>query len=131
MGRTVMNADEEACGVPAKVVLTGHHDFLFSDRHRRLYPDPFVYIPDSKMLAFLALLREGRDADHIRTELDLAYRGDVLFAILLLHLGRRDGVIALPGIDPAIPPELLPSMPALEEDWARRGEERAPWSRVQ
>lgn len=123
-------ADERSTGHPPVSVLS-HQDFLFSYLHRRLYPDPFVYIPYSKMLAFLALLREGRDAEHIRAELDLPYRGDVLFAILLLHLGRRYGVIALPGIDPAIPPELLPSMPALEEDWARRGEKRAPWSRVQ
>lgn len=100
-------------------------DFLFPDRHRRLYPDPFVYIPDAKIPHFLALLREGRDAEDIRAVLGLAYRGDVLFAMLLLHLARRDGVVALPGIDPAIPPELLPSMPAFEEDWRRRGEKRA------
>lgn len=48
------------------VAVVSHRDFLCSDRHRRLYPDPFVYIPDGKMLAFLALLREGRDAEHIR-----------------------------------------------------------------
>ena len=114
-----------------QVVLTNHHDFLFSDRHRRLYPDPFVYIPDAKIPRFLALLREGRDADSIQAALELPYRGDVLFATLLLHLARRDGVMTLPGIDPKVPAELLPFMSALEQDWARRNEPRERWSRVQ
>ena len=104
-------------------------DFLFPDRHRRLYPDPFVYIPDPKIPHFLALLREGHDAEHIRATLELPYRGDVLFAMLLLHLARRDGVVALPGIDPAIPPELLPSMPAFEEDWRRRNDRSHRYAR--
>ncbi len=114
-----------------KVVLTSHHDFLFSDRHRRLYPDPFIYIPDPKIPPFLDMLREGKDADEIQAALNIPYRGDVLFATLLLHLARRDGVVELPGIDPDVPAELLPFMPALEKDWARRNEPRERWTRVQ
>lgn len=124
-------ADKDRSGRPLKVVLTSHHDFLFSDRHRRLYPDPFVYIPDPKIPHFLDMLREGRDAGFIQAALELPYKGDVLFATLLLHLARRDGVVELPGIDPDVPAELLPFMPALEQDWANRNEPRERWSRVQ
>jgi len=114
-----------------KVVLTSHHDFLFSDRHRRLYPDPFVYIPDAKIPHFLALLREGYDADGIQAALELPYRGDVLFATLLLHLARRDGVAELPGIDPDVPAELLAFMPALEQDWSDRHNRSRTYQRIQ
>jgi hypothetical protein len=123
--------EKNAAAARVRVTLTSYHDFLFSDRHRRLYPDPFIYIPDPKIPPFLEMLREGKNADEIQTALELPYRGDVLFATLLLHLARRDGVVELPGIDPDIPAELLPFMPALEQDWADRHNRSRKYQRIQ
>lgn len=127
-----MTVSDDGKGSPLlRVVLTSHHDFLFSDRHRRLYPDPFIYIPDPKIPQFLDMLRQGKGADAIQAALELPYRGDVLFATLLMHLARRDGVVELPGIDPDVPAELLPFMPALEQDWADRHNRSRKYQRLQ
>lgn len=105
-------------------------DFLYPDRHRRLYSRFEVYLPIEQMPGFIRLLAEGKTADEIQAALGVPYRGDVLFAILLAYLTKRDGLMnlalaGLPDIDPVVPDELRAGLPSFEDDWRRRNEHPA------
>ena len=102
------------------------HNFLYSDRHQKLYPHMPVYLEgdDGKIGPFLQLLEEGKTALEICQLLKIRYRGDVLFATLLAHFQMRDGLLASDSFVPEIPPELLADFPRYEAEWrAARAEQ--------
>src|SRR5262245_61072954 len=86
------------------------HDFLYGDRHQKLYGKIEVYLEGRRDLAlpFIHLLVEGKSAIEIQKALGLDFRGDVLFAILLLYFYARDGFARHPDLTLEIPEELLP-----------------------
>jgi hypothetical protein len=95
------------------------HNFLYSDRHKTLYPNITVYLEGDKdkIGPFIELLEEGRSPLEICKALELQYRGDVLFAIMIVHFYVRDGLADRPLVAPDIPPELLSEFPRYEAEW--------------
>lgn len=103
----------------ADVNVISRHNFLYSDRHKTLYPNITVYLEgdEGKVEPFIELLEEGRSPLEICKALKLQYRGDVLFATMIVHFCVRDGLASRPTVAPEIPPELLSEFPRYESEW--------------
>ena len=102
---------------PVRVVSV--HNFLYSDRHRKFYPDIKVYLEgdQSRIVPFMLHLRNGKSPEEIRDALDLEFRGDVLYATLVAHFFARDGLLPFPDWKFDVPSELLEEMPRCEAEW--------------
>ena len=103
------------------------HDFLYDDRHRKFYPDIKIYLGGTldRLIPFLWFLHEGKSAKEICQELKLTYRGDILFATLLVYFHVRDGLVDHPTLkDVTIPLELAPDMDEYERIWQHRHDPR-------
>ena len=111
----------------ATVETVSVHDFLYGDRHTTFYPDIKVYLGGSldRLIPFLQLLREGRNAREICEALKLHYRGDIWFATLLVYFHVRDGLVEHPTLrDVTVPPELAPNLAEYERIWQHRNDPR-------
>ena len=103
------------------------HDFLYSDRHRKFYPNIKIYLGGTldRLVPFLTLLNEGKSAKEICKELKLIYRGDIWFATLLVYFHARDGLIDHPLCnDVKVPPELEADLAEYERVWQHRNDPR-------
>ena len=109
------------------------HNFLYSARHERLYPNLQVYLNGdaNKIAPFIDCLEKQIPADEIRDALGLQYRGDVWFGTLLVHLYIRDGLVDLPQLKIEAPAELADKIGKLENDWRTRNDppKPDPWVR--
>lgn len=113
---------------PSRLRAMAVHDFLYSDRHRRLYPRLSVYLNGdfNNVGPFIDCLEMNMPVEAICDELGLMYRGDVWFATLLVHLHLRDGVYGAPLRKVEPPAELADQMAKLEEDWRTRNDPPKP-----
>lgn len=102
----------------------GAHDFLYSDRHEKLYLDIRIYLNGhgSNIEPFVALLEQGATTQEICEALKLHFRGDVWFARLLVHLHIRDGLVVKPNLKVDIPEQLAAKMEGFERVWQRRND---------
>lgn len=112
----------EAARPPITVVSA--NDFLYSDRHERLYADLRVYLNGrgDNIEPFIACLQQDMDVQEICERLKLHFRGDVWFATLLVHLHMRDGLVHIPGLQVAPPGQLASKLAKLEQDWQHRND---------
>ncbi len=97
------------------------HDYLYSDRHKRLYTDIRVYLRDYHNAArFVQLLEQGKTTPEICEALKLQYRADVWFASLILHFLMREGYFSTLSLTVEIPEELRPRLAELDSAWRNR-----------
>lgn len=101
------------------VNIVSAHDFLHNDRHQKLYPDVSVYLEGDaeKIGPLIDLLDEGKTALEICQALKLRYRGDALFATLLVYFFIRDALVIRPSLKLEIPRELMADFPRYEAQW--------------
>lgn len=100
------------------------HNFLYSDRHEKLYIDIRTYLNGrgDNIEPFVALLEQGATTQEICEALKLHFRGDVWFAQLLVHLHIRDGLVVVPNLKVDVPEQLAAKMEEFERVWQRRND---------
>lgn len=117
-----------AAGDRALIQVVSVHNFLYPDRHGRLYPRLPVYLngDPGKIAPFIDCLEKKMTAAEIRDALGLQYRGDVWFGTLLVYFHIRDGLVDLPNLDIEPPAELADQLARLENDWLTRNDPPPP-----
>ncbi|MGC4025319.1 MAG: hypothetical protein QM744_09320 [Mesorhizobium sp.] len=116
--------EESSVAASRSIRIISDHNFLYSDRHQKLYPDIRVYLNGrtDNIERFVDCLQRGADVREICEELELRYRGDVWFAMLLVHLHMRDGLVDIPGLEIEPPAQLASNIEKFELDWKHRND---------